>query len=87
MDFDQLLIRFLGTTDLATLSQDQILAGVEALRDQLEVEADAGDRLSIWCLLYMLGAAPDPDEAFESAGDRAAARDFAASVDEDDDED
>lgn len=84
MDFDQLLIRFLGTTDLATLSQAQILAGVEGLRDEFAVEADAGNRFAIWCLLYMLGAAPDPDEAFDEAGDRAAARDFAASVDEDD---
>jgi hypothetical protein len=86
MDFDQLLIRFLGTTDLATLSQAQILTGVEGLRDQFGVEEDAEDRFAIWCLLYMLGAAPDPDEAFDDEGDRKAAREFAASVDEDDDE-
>ena len=86
MDFDQLLVRFLGTTDLVTLSQEQILAGVEALRGQLDVEEDAGDRLAIWCLLYMLGAAPHPDDVFDDEDDLKAAREFAFSVDQDDDE-
>lgn len=86
MDFDRLLIRFLGTTDLASLPQERILAGVEGLRGQFSVEADPELRFAIWCLLYMLGAAPDPEEAFDDAADRRAAREFAESVDEDDDE-
>ncbi len=85
MDFDQLLIRFFGTTDLATLSQDQVLAGVEALRLQFDGEAGAGDRFAIWCLLYMLGAAPDLGTAFDDEADRDAAREFADSVDQDED--
>lgn len=85
MDFDQLLDTFFGTTDLATLSQDQILAGVERLRLQFGLEKDDGRRFALWCLLYMLGAAPDLD-AFEKEADREAARDFMDMADEEDDE-
>ena len=82
MDFDQLLQRFFGTDDLSALSPEQIVAGVERLRLQFGLEKDGGRRFALWCLLYMLGAAPDVDEAFEDADDREAARDFMDSVDQ-----
>jgi hypothetical protein len=87
MDFDQLLARFFDTTDLSTLSTDQVAAGIKRLRQQFDDEAEASDRLAIWCLLYMLGAAPEPDEAFEDEADRDAAHEFADAIDEEEDED
>lgn len=83
MDFDQLLLRAFDTTDLSALPHDRLLAGVEQLRAELAAEADGERRFAIWCLLYMLGAAPDPNEAFEDEADRDAARDFVTSIDED----
>ncbi len=85
MDFDALLDQFFGTADLAALSQDQILAGVERLRLQFGLEKDSGRRFALWCLLYMLGAAPDLD-AFEDEADREAARDFMDMADAEDED-
>lgn len=76
MDFDQLLVRFFGTDDIAALTPDQLLAGVERLRLQFGLEKDSGRRFALWCLLFMLGAAPDLEDAFEDEEDREAARDF-----------
>lgn len=90
MDFDQLIIRFFGTEDLATLSSEQLLAGVDRARLQFGLEQDSGRRFGLWCLLYMLGAAPDLEDAFKDEADREAARDFMDMADqeiEEDDED
>ena len=40
------------------------------------METDRSRRFALWSLLYMLGAAPDLDVAFEEAADREAARNF-----------
>jgi hypothetical protein len=87
MDFDQLLVRFFDTEDLAALSPDQVLEGVERLRIEFALEKDGGRRFALWCLMYMLGAAPDLDAAFEDADDREAARDFMDAIDRESDED
>jgi hypothetical protein len=88
MDFDTLLVRFFGTDDLATVAPDRIVAGLDSLRLEFGLEQDDGRRFALWCLLYMLGAAPDLDEAFEQEEDREAARDFMDMADrEGDDED
>lgn len=76
MDFDALLVRFFGTDDLASLTPERLLDGVEAIRLQFGLERDAGRRFALWCLLYMLGAAPDLEDAFKDEDDREAARDF-----------
>jgi hypothetical protein len=76
MDFDQLLIGFFGTDDIASLPPEQIAAGVDRLRLQFGLERDGGRRFALWCLMFMLGVAPDLDDAFEDADDREAARDF-----------
>lgn len=86
MDFDELLHRFFGTDDLAALSSEQTSAGLERLRIAFGLEKDGGRRFALWCLLYMLGAAPDLDTAFEDEDDRDAARDFMDAVDEEDEE-
>ena len=76
MDFDQLLVRFFGTDAIADLAPDQLAAGVDRLLLQFALERDGGRRFALWCLMYMLGVAPDLDDAFEDAADREAARDF-----------
>ncbi|MGE3747433.1 MAG: hypothetical protein AB7G25_17250 [Sphingomonadaceae bacterium] len=76
MDFDQLLVRFFGTDDIATLPPEQLVAGIDRLRLQFGLEKDDGRRFALWCLLYMLGAAPDLDVAFKDEDDREAAREF-----------
>jgi hypothetical protein len=82
MDFDQLLVRFFGTEEIASLPADQLLGGVERLRLQFGLEKDSGRRLALWCLLYMLGAAPELNKAFEDEADREAARDFMDAADQ-----
>lgn len=89
MDFDQLLVRFFGTDDLSTLSAEQVVAGLDRLRLQFGMERDAESRFTLWCLMYMLGAAPEPEGAFQDEDDREAAREFMDMADsemEDDDE-
>ena len=76
MDFDQLLIRFFGTDDIATLPPEQLVSGIDRLRLQFGLERDSGRRFALWCLMYMLGAAPDLDVAFTDEDDKDAARDF-----------
>jgi len=85
MDFDNLLVLFFGTSDMATLTSDEILSGVERMRTEFGTETDSDRRFALWCLLYMLGAAPDV-EVFEDEADRDAAYDFMDMADEADDD-
>ena len=87
MDFDQLLVRFFGTDDIATLPPEQLVSGIERLRLQFGLERDSGRRFALWCLMYMLGAAPDLDVAFKDEGDKEAARDFMDMADREMEED
>lgn len=82
MDFDDLLIRFFGTADIDTLDEDRLVAGVNRLRVQFGLERDGDARFELWCLMYLLGVAPDVDEVFKSEADRAAARDFMVEADQ-----
>jgi hypothetical protein len=85
MDFDALLTQVFGTTELGSLSPEALVAGIERLRLQFGLEKDSGRRFALWCLMYMLGDAPDLDVAFEDEGDREAARDFMDMADSDED--
>ena len=76
MDFDQLLVRFFGTDDITSLPPERLVDGVEALRLQFGLERDSDKRFGLWCLMHMLGVAPDVQDAFKDEADRAAARDF-----------
>lgn len=87
MDFDQLLVRFFGTADIDTLAQDALLAGMNRLRLQFSMEKDGEQRFGLWCLMYMLGVAPEIEEAFSDEDDREAAREFAEELDSEMDED
>lgn len=74
MDFDDLLQRYFGTTDLAEASPAVQAAGIDRLRVDLGLETDRNRRFALWSLLYMLGQAPDLDVAFKDEADREAAR-------------
>jgi hypothetical protein len=76
MDFDDLLMRYLGQAELATITPAVMEAGIERMRVDFGLEKDRGRRFGLWALLYMLGAAPDLDVAFKDEADRDAARDF-----------
>jgi len=76
MQFDDQLLRYFGTADLGTLSPDGLAAGIERMRVDLGMETARERRFALWALLFMLGAAPDLDVAFESEEDRNSARDL-----------
>ena len=86
MQFDDQLLRYFGTADLAAIPHGALAEGAERMRVDLGMERDKGRRFALWALLYMLGAAPDLDVAFPDPADRDVARDFmdlAARSDED----
>lgn len=74
MDFDELLERYFGTSDLAEASSAVREAGIDRLRVDLGLEKDSARKFALWSLLYMLGHAPDIDVAFEDEAERDAAR-------------
>ena len=73
MDLDDLLRRYLGTSDLSDVSPAVQASGVDRLRVDFGLETDRPRRFALWSLLYMLGHAPDLDVAFKAEGDREAA--------------
>ncbi|TZG24120.1 hypothetical protein [Sphingomonas montanisoli] len=91
MDFDQLLVQFFGTQDIADLPPEALVAGTDRLRLQFGLERDEGRRFALWSLMYMLGVAPDLEDAFEDEDERESAREFMdmvdAEMDGDEDED
>ena len=76
MDFDDLLQRYFGTSDLAEASPAVQAAGLDRLRVDFGLETDRGRKFALWSLLYLLGHAPDLDVAFKDEADREAARNF-----------
>ena len=76
MNFDDQLSRYFGTTDMSAIAPGSLEAGVERMRVDFGLETDRGRRFALWVLMYMLGAAPDIEEAFEEQEDQEAARDF-----------
>ncbi len=81
MDVDHLLAGFVGTTELAELSPNQLASDVDRLRLQFGLERDCSRRFALWFLVYMFGVASDLDMAFKDEEDREAARDFMDSID------
>ncbi len=81
MDVDHLLAGFVGTTELAELSPNQLASDVDRLRLQFGLERDCSRRFALWCLVYMFGVASDLNMAFKDEEDREAARDFMDSID------
>lgn len=76
MDFDDQLRRYFGTDDLSTIAPTNLEAGVDRMRVDFGMEKDKGRRFALWTLMFMFGAAPDLDVAFDNEADRNTARDF-----------
>jgi len=76
MDLDDLLFRYFGERDLERVPPSARIAGIERIQVDRGLTSDRGQRFALWCLLHMLGAAPDLDVAFKDPGDRDAARNF-----------
>ncbi|MGX7894660.1 hypothetical protein [Tsuneonella sp. HG222] len=74
MQFDDILDRYFGTSDLAQASPAMREAGVDRLRVDFGLEKDRARKFALWAVLYMLGEAPDLDVAFKAEEDREAAR-------------
>lgn len=77
MDLDALLHHYLGDRDPATADAATLAAATDRIGIDLGVERDPGRRFALWALMAVLGRAPDPATAFEAAGERRAAQDFA----------
>ena len=76
MDFDDQMRRYFGTAELNQLSPAALESGIEHMAVEFGLEKDRSRRFALWTLMFMLGAAPDLDVAFEEEADREAARDF-----------
>jgi hypothetical protein len=76
MNFDDQLRRYFATSDLAAVTPDVLVAGIDKMKVDLGMEQDKGRRFALWTMLHMLGAAPDLDVAFKDPADRDAARSF-----------
>ena len=86
MDFDDLLQRYFGTSDIAEASPAVQAAGIDRLRVDFGLETDRARKFALWSVLHLLGQAPDLDVAFEDEADREAARnlmDLLAASDDD----
>ncbi|WP_374408363.1 hypothetical protein [Pelagerythrobacter sp.] len=81
MEFDDLLRRYFGTGDFASVAPAALAAGVERCQVDLGLETDQGKRFALWAMLYMLGAAPELSEVFDDPAAREAARDFMDMID------
>ncbi|MFN6934629.1 MAG: hypothetical protein ACK4NZ_05705 [Tsuneonella sp.] len=76
MDLDELLFRYFGARELADVPAAALSAGIEHMQVDLGIKTDPGQRFALWCLLHMLGSAPELDVAFKDEADREAARNF-----------
>ena len=74
MPLDDLLRRYFATTDITTATAADIETGLAQLRVDFGFETDPGRRFALWCLMHLLGQAPDLDVAFQWETDRDAAR-------------
>ena len=74
MNFDDLLQRYFGISELSEVSPAAMETGVDRLRVDLGLETDGPRRFALWSVLYMLGQAPDLDVTFKNERDRDAAR-------------
>jgi hypothetical protein len=76
MDFDDLLRRYFGTSEILEVTPAVQSAGIERMLVDFGLERDRGKRFALWSLLYLLAAAPDLEVSFKDEADREAARNF-----------
>ena len=77
MELEGLLRSYFGTDDLESLCPDALAAAIERVEVGFGTATEPGRRFALWTLLHSFGSAPDPATAFEDAGDRKAAEDYA----------
>ncbi len=75
-----MLTHYFGTTDLDTLDMSAVETGKEKVRIAFGIERDAGRRFALWTVLAALGDAPDPRDAFKTAGEQQAAAAYARAL-------
>lgn len=76
MNFDDLLRRYFGSADIATITPAVQQAGIERMQVDFGLEQDRARRFALWSLLHLLSAAPDLEASFKDEADREAARNF-----------
>ncbi len=81
MNFDDQLQRYFGTTELASITPDMLMSGIERMQVDFGLEKDRGRRFALWSVMHMLGSAPPLDIAFKDERDRDAARNFMDMID------
>ncbi|WP_159978392.1 MULTISPECIES: hypothetical protein [unclassified Novosphingobium] len=81
MDFDDQMRRYFGTDDLATIAPSTLETGIDRMKVEFGMEKDKGRRFALWTLMYMFGASPDLDVAFDNEDERNTARDFMEMMD------
>lgn len=81
MDFNDQLLRYFATDDLAAITPAALEGGIERMQVDFGLETDPARRFALWTVMHILGVAPDIDAAFENAADREAARDFLDLID------
>ncbi|HEX2794805.1 MAG TPA: hypothetical protein VHN58_10315 [Croceicoccus sp.] len=74
MQFDDLMRRYYGTTDLADIPPAAREAAVERMRVDFGLEKDANRRFVLWAFMAMHDAEPDISDAFENEAEREVAR-------------
>lgn len=76
MELDDQIRRYFATDDLESITNSALEAGVERMLVDFGMEKDRGQRFALWTLLFMFGAAPNLEVAFDNEEDRNSARDF-----------
>lgn len=74
MQFDDLMLRYFGSTDIEEIPATARVAAVERMRVDFGLARDPAHRFVLWALLAMNDAAPDISEAFDNEAEREAAR-------------
>ncbi len=74
MQFDDLVRRYYGTTDMAEIPSAARDAAVERMRVDFGLEKDANRRFVLWAFMAMHDAEPDISDAFANEAEREAAR-------------
>jgi hypothetical protein len=74
MNLDDLLRRAFGTAELGDIPPAALSAGTDRLLVEFALETDRARRFALWCVLSILGEAPEIEAAFKEESDREAAR-------------
>jgi hypothetical protein len=64
MDFDDMIRRYFGTSQLPEVSANGLAAGIEHMLVDFGLERDRGKRFALWSLLYMLSSALYLNESY-----------------------